>query len=85
MQFLDIHGLRELWKATLREIGKKKTAVNGMASGTGARVTSTPVTVTETIEGTVVEHTEYNLNLENTAAQSELEKIYGGSIPAAGS
>ncbi len=85
MQFLDIHGLRELWKAISREDAKKTTAVNGMTTGTGARVTSTPVTVTETIEGTAVEHTEYNLSLVNTAAQSELEKIYGGTIPAAGS
>ena len=85
MQFLDIHGLRELWKAILRENGKNKTVVNGMTSGSGARVTSTPVTVTETIQGSSVEHTEYNLNLVNTAAQSELEKIYGGTIPDASS
>lgn len=85
MQFLDIHGLRELWKAILRENGKNKTVVNGMTSGSGARVTSTPVTVTETIQGSSVEHTEYNLNLVNTAAQSELEKIYGGTIPDANS
>ena len=56
-----------------------------MTSGSGARVTSTPVTVTETIQGSSVEHTEYNLNLVNTAAQSELEKIYGGTIPDASS
>ena len=85
MQFLDIHGLRELWKAILRENGKNKTVVNGMTSGSGARVTSTPVTVRETIQGSSVEHTEYNLNLVNTAAQSELEKIYGGTIPDASS
>lgn len=85
MQFLDIHGLRELWKAIIREDNKNKTAVNGMTSGSGARVTSTPITITETVQGQVVEHTEYNLNLENAAAQSELEKIYGGTIPASDS
>lgn len=85
MQFLDIHGLRELWKAILRETGRNKTVVNGMSGGSGARVTATPVTVTENIQGTAIEHIEYNLNLTNTASQTELEKIYGGSIPAADS
>jgi len=85
MQFLDVHGLRELWKAILRENSKNKTSVNGMTTGDGARVTVSPITITESVQGTAVEHTEYNLNLTNTASQTELEKIYGGTIPAAGS
>ena len=85
MQFLDIHGLRELWKAIVREDSKNKTSVIGMSSGSGARVTVTPIGVNEDVQGQRVTHTEYTLNLENTAAQSELEKIYGGAIPAAGS